>query len=75
MIQPHVVRSSSSAELVERWRNRPRSSKEVMNGEMLCGSSGETGPMGDQFWVNWVVMLGIWDDGGMEKRRERELAS
>ena len=43
---------------------------------MLSGSSGETGPIGDQLFVKRSEMESdVLADDGMEKRREKEFAS
>lgn len=46
-----------------------------MKGEMLPGNSGETAPMGDQFFKRLDEIERDWEDDVTEKRIERLLAS
>ena len=50
-IHPHISRISLNARATSRAFTCADNSNDVINGEMLCPSSGDAGPIGVQFFV------------------------
>lgn len=72
---PHVRFNRSNARSVAPMEKCACSSIEVMKGDIFPGSSGDAGPIGVQYCVRLLLMLGKRLGGAMEKRRARLLAS